>query len=135
MPIFKLNLSKLRVYLGNDDELNGIHNGWYCELVENKGEEEDNLIVDLINENIGNNPIVTYFWPKYDENKIKDDIITIVVQVNGKIRGKVEVNSDITDEEMKVKAFEIENVKNFTEGKEIIKVIVIPKKIVNIVVK
>ena len=55
MPIFKLNLSKLRVYLGNDDELNGIHNGWYCELVENKGEEEDNLIVDLINENIGNN--------------------------------------------------------------------------------
>lgn len=49
------DLSKLRVYLGNDDELNGIHNGWYCELIENKGEEEDNLIVDLINENIGNN--------------------------------------------------------------------------------
>lgn len=49
------DLSKLRVYLENDDELNGIHNGWYCELVENKGEEEDNLIVDLINENIGNN--------------------------------------------------------------------------------
>ena len=50
-----LNLSKLRVYLGDDDELNGIHNGWYCELIENKGEEEDKLIVDLINENIGNN--------------------------------------------------------------------------------
>lgn len=50
-----LNLSKLRVYLGDDDELNGIHNGWYCELIENKGEEEDNLIVDLINENISNN--------------------------------------------------------------------------------
>lgn len=49
------DLSKLRVYLGNDDELNGIHNGWYCELVENKGEEEDNLIVDLINENISSN--------------------------------------------------------------------------------
>ena len=49
------DLSKLKVYLGNDDELNGIHNGWYCELVENKGEEEDNLIVNLINENIGNN--------------------------------------------------------------------------------
>ena len=50
-----IDLSKIKVYLGNDDELNGIHNGWYCELVENKGEEEDNLIVDLINENIGNN--------------------------------------------------------------------------------
>ena len=50
-----LDLSKLRVYLGNDDELNGVHNAWYCELVENNGEEENNCIVELINENIGNN--------------------------------------------------------------------------------
>ena len=50
-----LDLSKLRVYLGDDDELNGIHNAWFCELVENDGEEENNCIVDLINENIGNN--------------------------------------------------------------------------------
>ena len=50
-----LDLSKIRVFLGNDDELNGVHNAWYCELVENNGEEENNFIVDLINENIGNN--------------------------------------------------------------------------------
>lgn len=50
-----LDLSKLRVFLGNDDELNGVHNAWYCELVENNGEEENNCIVELINENIGNN--------------------------------------------------------------------------------
>lgn len=50
-----LDLSKLKVYLGNDDELNGVHNAWYCELVENNGEEENNCIVELINENIGNN--------------------------------------------------------------------------------
>lgn len=50
-----LDLSKIRVYLGDDDELNGVHNAWYCELVENDGEEENNYIVDLINENIGNN--------------------------------------------------------------------------------
>ena len=50
-----LDLSKIRVFLGNDDELNGVHNAWYCELVENDGEEENNGIVDLINENIGNN--------------------------------------------------------------------------------
>lgn len=49
-----VNLSKLKVYLGDDDELNGVHNAWYCELVENNGEEENNLVVDLINENIGN---------------------------------------------------------------------------------
>ena len=50
-----IDLSKIKVFLGNDDELNGIHNAWYCELVENDGEEENNCIVDLINENIGNN--------------------------------------------------------------------------------
>ena len=50
-----LDLSKIRVYLGDDDELNGVHNAWYCELVENNGEEKNNCIVDLINENIGNN--------------------------------------------------------------------------------
>ena len=49
-----LDLSKIKVFLGNDDELNGIHNAWYCELVENDG-EENNCIVELINENIGNN--------------------------------------------------------------------------------
>ena len=36
-----VNLSKLKVYLGDDDELNGVHNAWYCELVENNGEEEN----------------------------------------------------------------------------------------------
>ena len=50
-----LDLSKIRVFLVNDDELNGVHNAWFCELVENDGEEENNYIVDLINENIGNN--------------------------------------------------------------------------------
>ena len=50
-----IDLSKIKVFLGNDDELNGVHNAWCCELVENNGEEENNCIVELINENIGNN--------------------------------------------------------------------------------
>ena len=49
-----LDLSKIRVFLGNDDELNGVHNAWFCELVENDGEEENNCVVNLINENVGN---------------------------------------------------------------------------------
>ena len=48
-----LDLSKIRVFLGNDDELNGVHNAWFCELIKNDGEKENNMIVDLINENIG----------------------------------------------------------------------------------
>ncbi|MBP3921100.1 MAG: leucine--tRNA ligase [Bacilli bacterium] len=74
-------------------------------------------------------------WPTYDESKLEEDNITIVVQVNGKVRGKIEVKNDITEEELKELAFNVSNVKNYIEGKKIVKVIVVPKKIVNIVVK
>ena len=59
----------------------------------------------------------------------------MVVQVNGKLRGKIEVSTDTTKEEMEELAKTIDNVKMYIEGKEIVKVIVIPKKLVNIVIK
>ncbi len=74
-------------------------------------------------------------WPTYDETKIVDETFFLIVQVNGKVRGKLEVSSNTTEEEMKQLAKEIPNVKTFTEGKEIVKEIVVPKKLVNIVVK
>ena len=74
-------------------------------------------------------------WPIYDEDKIVDETFTMIVQVNGKVRGKIEVASETTEDEMKKLALEIDNVKTFSEGKEIVKVIVVPKKLVNIVVK
>ena len=74
-------------------------------------------------------------WPSYDTSKLVDDTYEMVVQVNGKVRGKIEVDIDITKEEMEKQALNIENVKNHIEGKEIVKDIIIPKKLVNIVVK
>ena len=74
-------------------------------------------------------------WPTYDETKIVDETFFLIVQVNGKVRGKLEVSSNTTEEEMKKLAKEIPNVKTFTEGKEIVKEIVVPKKLVNIVVR
>ena len=74
-------------------------------------------------------------WPSYDKDKLENNTYTMVVQVNGKVRGKIEVATDTKEEEMKTLALEIENVKNFTNGKEVVKIIVVPKKLVNIVVK
>ena len=74
-------------------------------------------------------------WVEYDKNKLEDKTYTMVVQVNGKVRGKIEVATNTTEEEMKKLSLDIENVKVFTEGKEIVKMIVVPKKLVNIVVK
>ena len=74
-------------------------------------------------------------WPVYDDNKTVEDEYEMVVQVNGKVRGKVSVSQETSKEEMEKLAQEIPNVQNFITGKEIVKVIVVPKKIVNIVVK
>lgn len=74
-------------------------------------------------------------WPTYDEEKTKDQEYEMVVQVNGKVRGKMMVATDTAKEEMEELAQQLDNVKKFIEGKEIIKIIVVPKKLVNIVVK
>ena len=71
----------------------------------------------------------------YDESKIIDETFTMVVQVNGKVRGKIEVNANTSDDEMKDLAKSIENVKNYIDGKEIVKEVIVPKKLVSIVVK
>ena len=92
-------------------------------------------ITEELNEQIGNKPICESSWPKYDESKIVEDTISIGVQVNGKVRGTVDINVDDSEEVIKEKAMNEENVKKHIEGKEIVKVIVIKGRIVNIVVK
>ena len=74
-------------------------------------------------------------WPTYDKEKTIDDTYELVVQVNGKVRGKIETHTDTTEEEMKEKALQIENVKKHLEGLQIVKIVTIPKKLVSIVAK
>ena len=80
-------------------------------------------------------PLCESSWPKYDETKIENDNYELVFQVNGKVRGKMEVSKETSEEEMEKLAKENENVKKFIEGKEIVKIITIPGRLVNIVVK
>lgn len=74
-------------------------------------------------------------WCEYDENLAKASSITLVVQINGKVRDKIEVDEVLDQEELKKIALESQKVKDATEGKQVVKVIVVPKKLVNIVVK
>ncbi len=74
-------------------------------------------------------------WCEWDENLAKASKITLVVQVNGKVKDKLEADEGVNDEELKTIALSSEKVKELTSGKEIVKVIVVPKKLVNIVVK
>lgn len=74
-------------------------------------------------------------WCEWDENLAKSSSITLVVQVNGKVKDKIEVDESLDQDEMKQIALNSEKVKALTDGKTIVKTIVVPKKLVNIVVK
>ena len=92
-------------------------------------------ITSEIYEKVFNKNILNESWPTYDETKLNKDLFTMVVQVNGKVRGKITASSSTSNEEMLELAKTIDNVKLFIDNKEIIKVITVPKKLVNIVVK
>ena len=92
-------------------------------------------VTEELNEKLGYKPICESEWPKYDEAKTVDSEKTIGVQVCGKLRGEITIGVDEEEDSIKAKALSNENVKKFTEGKEIVKVIVVKGKIVNIVIK
>ncbi|MEE0772253.1 MAG: leucine--tRNA ligase [Anaerovoracaceae bacterium] len=74
-------------------------------------------------------------WPEYDESALVKDSVEIVVQINGKIKEKINIPGDLSKEEMEKIAMEDEKVKGLTEGKNVVKVIAVPGKLLNIVVK
>ncbi len=74
-------------------------------------------------------------WPVYDKEKTKDDSYELVVQINGKIKSKIVVPASASKEEIEKTAFGDEKIKELTDDKNIVKTIIVPNKLVNIVVK
>lgn len=74
-------------------------------------------------------------WPKYDEGKTVDDEIEIVVQINGKIKDKLMISAGLDKDGTQEAAMNTEKIKGLIEGKNVVKVIAVPGKLVNIVVK
>ena len=82
----------------------------------------------------GRNPsIFNQTWPEYDENKLKVKTVNMVVQVNGKLRGQLTVETGLEESKIIEEALQVEKVKKYTTDKRIIKSIVIPQKLVNFV--
>lgn len=123
-------------------------------ILSNKYEEKENItkadykvlihllnpiaphITEELNELIGEKvPLCETKFPEYDENKTVESTVKIAVSINGKLRATFDANLDEDKEMLLNKAKELENIQRHLEGKEIIKEIVVPNKIVNIVVK
>ncbi len=139
-------------------------NVMYALFPENSGKDKSNSLKDLKPEETGVmksaletvilllSPVVPHFseelwqalggtpsilsvsWPKYNEDALVSDEMLIVIQVNGKLRGKFTISADADDDALKEAALSHDQAKKFIDGKEIRKVIVVKKKLVNIVV-
>jgi len=77
---------------------------------------------------------ISALWPTLDEAAIIDDVKLVVIQINGKVRSRIEVPAGIKEEDVKKLAFEDTNVKKYTDGKEIKKVVYVEGKLISIVV-
>ncbi|EMT50789.1 MULTISPECIES: leucine--tRNA ligase [Brevibacillus] len=87
-------------------------------------------------EKLGHKETLSYEpWPEYDESKLVEDEVEIVLQINGKNREKLLIPADATKEQMEEMAGNNETIKELIEGKTIVKVIAVPGKLVNIVVR
>lgn len=84
---------------------------------------------------LGNDGLIEHAgWPEWDDSLIVEDTMTIIVQINGKLRAKLTVPRDAAEEDIKAEALADENVQKFTENKEPRKVIYVPGRLINIVV-
>jgi leucyl-tRNA synthetase len=86
-------------------------------------------------ERTGHKELLARFpWPAYDPELAKEEKVTVIVQVNGKLRDKFEAEAEISEEEMRQKALHLERIRALIAGREIRKVICVENKLVNIVV-
>ena len=92
-------------------------------------------ITEELNQEMGYDILATAKWPVCDESKLVEDEREIAVQVNGKVRGTINIRIDEDEETIKDRALALENVKKHLEGLEVIKIMVIKNKIVTIVAK
>ena len=74
-------------------------------------------------------------WPKANEALARKEELEIPVQVNGKLRSRIRATPDTPEEDLRAAALSDEKVRSFTEGRQIVKIIVVPQRLVNVVVK
>ena len=73
--------------------------------------------------------------PKYDEELIEEEKITLIVQINGKLRDKIEVDKDIAQEDAQTQVLQRDKVKKYISNKKILKTIFVPGRLINFVVE
>ena len=130
---FNTGISQLMVFHNHLRTLDKIPSSTFNVFIQLLSPFAPHLAAELYERNGHTNEISYVPWPAFDETYLKEDTLTIVMQVNGKVRAKCEVAKDYDKSELEKLALSNENIMTHTQGKTVRKVIIIPNKLVNIV--
>jgi leucyl-tRNA synthetase len=132
---FNTAISQMMIFINEISKLPEIPRAIWSDFVKVLSPYAPHLGEELW-EKLGNKNTIAYeSWPKFNEEYAKDDTKQIVVMVNGKLRDKFDAAPGTSQDDLKATAFSLAGVKKFTDGHEVVKTIVVPDKLVNIVVK
>ncbi len=132
---FNTAISQMMIFVNDISKLQELPKDLWTDFVKLLAPYAPHLGEELW-QKLGNNNTISYEkWPSYNEEFCADDSCTVVVQVNGKIRDKITAALNADKAEIEKAALATEGAKRFMEGKTVVKVVVVPNKLVNIVVK
>ena len=132
---FNTCVSELMIYMNEISKLETVPRMLVDTLVKLMSPFAPHLAEELWQIMGGTGSIAFEPWPAYDPDKVTKKVVTVVGQINGKVRTKIEVDLDLDDKILVEKMKGDEKMKSYIEGKEIVKEIVVKNKLVNIVVK
>lgn len=132
---FNTAISQMMIFINEISKLDSVPREMWSDFVKILSPYAPHLGEELW-QKLGHTKTIAYEkWPEVNEDFAKDEEKTIVVMVNGKLRGKFKANAGTSDDELKENALKEESVKKFTDGKEIVKCVIVKDKLVNFVVK
>ena len=132
---FNTAISQMMIFVNELSKLNELPEAAWKDFVVMLSAYAPHLGEELWQKAGGKESVSRAIWPKWNEELCKDDTCTVVVQVNGKIRDKFEADVNESKENLEKTALATEGAKRYLEGKTPAKVIVVPNKLVNIVVR
>lgn len=131
---FNTAISKLMIAVNDATSMNQLGKEDYQDLIKLTYPFAPHVCEELWSLLGQSDSLVFHPWPSYDESKLKEKTIELVINVNGKVRDKIQVEANLSDEVLKSKALASEKINAFIGNQPIKKIIVVPNKLVNIVI-
>ena len=131
---FNTAISQMMIFINECYKVDKVNKDMMLSFIKLLSPYAPHMCEEIYQSYTGEDTIAYASWPKYDEKMLQLDTVTMVVQVNGKVRGKAEVNKDAEQAEVEEIAKSIDSVKAHLADKEIKKVIFVKNKIINIIV-